>query len=331
MTDISGSLPKVMFVFRKPGAGHSIEQLFSAIADDAEKRCTVSRRQLRSYLNLIKDVVSIRSEKPSIVHITGACYYIALGLVGCKSVLTIHDLGHYLYTLRGWKRIVYRVFWLDIPLRLCTRITAISTHTKQLVAENLRIPANKINVVPDCYNPLFTFQPKQFNTERPRILQVGTAAHKNILRLADALEGLNCNLVIIGKLDQETRVRLQQRGIAFENHWNLSHEEVFQHYVDADLVTFVSVSEGFGVPIIEANAVGRPVITSDKTAMPEVAGDAACLVDPYSVEAIREGILKIMHDNSYREHLIARGLQNARRFTVEAVTEAYFDIYKTIQ
>lgn len=81
------------------------------------------------------------------------------------------------------------------------------------------------------------------------------------------------------------------------------------------------------MPIVEANIVGKPVITSNILSMPEVAGDAAHLVNPFDVEDMRNGILKLIEDDTYREQLVSNGFENARRFKVEKVVEDYKAIY----
>ncbi len=82
---------------------------------------------------------------------------------------------------------------------------------------------------------------------------------------------------------------------------------MLEAYHRADIVSLVSTYEGFGMPIIEGQAIGRAVIAGNVASMPEIAGDGACLVDPYDVPAIRTGILRIINDPEYRESLIARG------------------------
>ncbi len=84
------------------------------------------------------------------------------------------------------------------------------------------------------------------------------------------------------------------------------------------------------MPIIEAQAVGRPVITSNLGAMKEVAAESAFLVDPYSVESIRHGVLEVIQNSALREGLIARGLQNVTRFSAENVAEKYVSIYREL-
>jgi glycosyltransferase involved in cell wall biosynthesis len=96
------------------------------------------------------------------------------------------------------------------------------------------------------------------------------------------------------------------------------------------MVVFASLYEGFGLPILEAQAMGRPVITSNFGAMREAAGDAALLVDPYSVEEIRAAILRIKNEPQLREELVRKGRENVERFRPEAVARQYAEIYRRL-
>jgi glycosyltransferase involved in cell wall biosynthesis len=96
------------------------------------------------------------------------------------------------------------------------------------------------------------------------------------------------------------------------------------------MVVFASLYEGFGLPILEAQAMGRPVITSNFGAMREAAGEGALLVDPYSVEAIREAVLRVKREPALREDLIAKGLRNAANFSADAVAMKYAQIYRNL-
>jgi glycosyltransferase involved in cell wall biosynthesis len=111
---------------------------------------------------------------------------------------------------------------------------------------------------------------------------------------------------------------------------DLSDEALLRAYEEADLVVFASLAEGFGLPIIEANAMGRAVVTSNLSPMKEVAADAACLVDPYDVDDIRRGIRRVIEDDGYRDRLIERGHENATRFTARVVAEQYARLYEKI-
>ena len=84
------------------------------------------------------------------------------------------------------------------------------------------------------------------------------------------------------------------------------------------------------MPILEAQTVGRPVVTSGVSSMPEVAGDAACLVDPTDVAAIRAGVQRVIDDTTFRATLVERGFENVKRFGSEAVARQYADLYAEV-
>ncbi len=99
--------------------------------------------------------------------------------------------------------------------------------------------------------------------------------------MLEACRTQNCSLTILGELSGEQIHQLDTSRIDYSHHFNIPYEEVIQLYRDCDLLFFASFEEGFGLPILEAQAVGRPVITSNRAAMPDTAGEGACLVDPY--------------------------------------------------
>jgi glycosyltransferase involved in cell wall biosynthesis len=101
-------------------------------------------------------------------------------------------------------------------------------------------------------------------------------------------------------------------------------------YENCDIVSFVSLYEGFGMPIMEANAIGRVVITGNITAMPEVAKNAALMVNPLDTEAIKNGILKLINDDNYRNQLIENGFKNVKRFDVKMITKQYLELYEEV-
>ena len=175
---------------------------------------------------------------------------------------------------------------------------------------------------------LFKYYPKEFNNKKPVILQIGTGSHKNVDRLIKALKGISCHLSVIGVLSDEQKRLLNDGKIGYSNAINISNEAIIKKYQEADILSFVSTYEGFGMPIVEAQIVGRPVITSNLSSMPEVAGFAALLVDPYNVEAIRKGILKIILDHKYRNNLIEKGRENAKRFSADTLAQQYVEIYR---
>ena len=103
-----------------------------------------------------------------------------------------------------------------------------------------------------------------------------------------------------------------------------------EKYRNCDVVCFVSTYEGFGMPIVEAQSVGRVVLTSNISSMPEVAGNAACLVDPFSIGEIRRGLDQIINDSVYRDDLVKKGFENCARFDPKQIATQYYDLYKEI-
>lgn len=189
---------------------------------------------------------------------------------------------------------------------------------------------DKILVIPDPMDEKFTFQPLQFNLDKPVLLQVGTWPNKNLERVTRALKGLSCHLLIVGKLSAEQKSILEENEIEYTNGFQLSKDELIEWYRKSDIVMFATLFEGFGLPILEAQATGRPVITSNISPMKDVAGNGACLVDPLSEKEIRDAVLKISFDENYRSELIQQGLKNIQRYQVSAIADQYLQLYQKV-
>ena len=321
-------MKKIVLIYRNRVEGaNSIEELFDTLAEELQKKFTVVKYQMRSVSYLPWDIFNLRKLNPDIYHITGDVHYMACFLPKHNTMLTIHDIHYYSHTMRGFKKLIYKWLYLTLPLRSICCLSTISTATKQVLEQQfcLRAPAH---VISNCYNKtLFVAKSKEFNSVEPVILHIGTKANKNLPNLIAALNGIKCNLVIIGRLNAEQVQLLVDNKINYINLLNLTLLEIYNNYVKADLVAFASLSEGFGLPIIEAQAVGRPVITSNFAPMSSVAGEAACLIDPYSITEIRNGVLKIIADESYRNQLIVAGFNNIQRYSPRSTAEQYTQLY----
>jgi len=320
---------KVVYVHRpvQPGA-YSIENLFNTLADELRQQgVMIIDYELGPRAHILSDLRALRRIDADVFHITGDVNYWASLLPRGKTVLTVHDIGHYLFGLKGWRRWVYKWLWLLLPMRMAGRVTAVSAVTRDQIVEHFDISSEGITVIENCYNPIFRSVPKVFNITSPSILQVGSRPYKNVPRLIRALQGISCTLVVIGELDEEIKTALSETGVLCENYIGLRQEALLQQYVEADLVAFVSIGEGFGVPIIEAQAIGRPLITANIPPMSVVAGDRACLVDPTDLASIRAGIIKIISDESYRNQVVAKGLKNVVGYSPTAIAQRYLQLY----
>jgi glycosyltransferase involved in cell wall biosynthesis len=321
---------KVTYYFREYRKGVlSIETLFNTILNHMDRSVSTARFMVTSSARLLSLALAF-FRQGDVNHITGDVNYLALVLKGSKTVMTIHDIGHYEYTLRGWRKFIYKKFWFEWPMKKVAKITTVSEFTKAKLVETFGIDPVKIQVI---YNPvpaIFRVQEKPLHEDRFKILQIGSGANKNIERLIEAVKDMPCELILVRAYDEVLAVQLKEANISCSWHFNLSQEEVYRCYVDADIVFFASTYEGFGMPIIEGQAVGRPVITSDMASMPEVGGEGVCLVNPFNVEEIRAAIHKISSDVKYREALIKKGFKNIERFRVDHIVEAYMKVYQEI-
>ena len=263
-------------------------------------------------------------------HITGDCHYLVLALPRCKTVLTIHDIGHYKHVRNPIKRALLFWLWHRLPVKYADAVTCISEATKEDLLRHIPIDPRKITVIGDCYDPSFTYTPKTFNKECPDILHVGTSPNKNLHRVIEALEGIYCHLTIVGPLDSETSLSLKKKKIDYTHLENLTDEEILNCYKQCDIVSFPSLFEGFGMPVIEGKAVGRPVLTSDLEPMKTIAGSSCCLVDPLSSESIRKGFKRLIEDDAYRDRCIRLSLENVKQYSVEKISDYYNKVYSSV-
>lgn len=315
---------------RVPGA-FSFERLFddinAALPDWVDiSRVNSSRRN--DPLSRMIDILRAPFLQTDVAHVTGQDHYLTLLLRRRRTILTIHDLVG-LRKYRGLEALLYRWLWYRLPMSRAGTIVAISEYTRSELIAEVACDPDRVTVIHDCVSDVFSHQPKPFS-DRPTILQVGTRPHKNLGRVAEALSGLPCDLLVVGEMDARQRRELARHDVAWRNLAAISLAELVDVYRTSDLLVFASTYEGFGLPIVEAQAVGRPVVTSHCASMPEVAGGAACLVDPLDVESIRAGVLKVIGDADYRQKLVSRGLENVERFRASTVARRYADLYRRV-
>jgi glycosyltransferase involved in cell wall biosynthesis len=327
---------KLLFAHRKPRpyGNFSIENYFQTLSPFLEKEAELEHWQAPHFSNgIVPRYLSVKSletkvEKwrPNITHVSGDVHFLMWGIPKGKRVLTIHDIG-FLREAKGIKYQLLRFFWLTGPVKKAHAITCVSTATKNEILRHLP-KARRIQVIPTVVDQRFVRADKAFNAEYPTILLLGSAPNKNLKRVLKATQGLNVKLSIVAKLDAEELELLQ--GQKYEVCQSISFEELLEKYKQADIVSLCSTHEGFGMPIIEAQATGRVVITSNCSSMPDVAGKGALIVDPYSVKSIKEGILQLISNEFLRNELIAAGFENCKRFDPAVVAQQYLKVYRSL-
>lgn len=326
---------QVIHFNRKPRkfGNYSIEGFYSqireALKDKIEFKIIECPYESNGIFKRLYNAVYAAFKQGEINHVTGDVNYLNMFFRKNRNIITILDCG-LLYDTKGLTHKFYKLFWYILPVKRAKYVVAISEATKNEILKFVKCEPDKIIPIYVSVSDKFKRVDKPFNKEKPVILFIGSAPNKNLKRLIKALEGINCKLEIIGKVPDEEIDLLNDSKVDYNICTGLTEDEVIKKYEECDILSLVSTYEGFGMPIVEANIVGRPVITSNFYSMPEVAGDAALIVNPYNIEEIRKGIIKIINDDDYRNELIKNGFENVNRFNINNISEKYFEIYKNI-
>ena len=311
---------------------YSIETLFTPLNNVVNVKKIILPEDLNSILNFFKLWIFLLKIKQKVIHITGDVHYVAIFLFWKKNIITIHDLNYY-EGLKGIKKIIYGLIWFRLPLKIANKIVAISPYTKYQIQNYFNINEKKIVVIPNSFLKFKSSKVSNTTIDKSifQILCIGTTNNKNIDRLIDAVVGIEkVRIRLIGKQSSEIVNKLKTKRINFSIVSNLSRDELRDEYNCSNILYFASTKEGFGLPILEAQSLGIPVITSKTTAMPYVSGDGAVLVDPYSVESIRESLLLFVNRGMDIEDLKEKGYKNIERFPMFNFIESYKNLYIAI-
>jgi glycosyltransferase involved in cell wall biosynthesis len=303
-----------------------MENVFHTVAEEIENlsHTTVLYTCSGSW---ISDIFNIRNINADIYHITGDIYYISLFLPRKKTTLTFHDIGYFKNKKRSFKNLMLALILFIFPAWKMKKMTCVSQLTKMDLINYFRINPRKIIIINDPLSLKLTYIPKVFNEMKPVILQIGTGIHKNLIGLIEAAKDIHCQLMIVGDPSRELIEKMDRYGMEYSIENNLTNDQVIEKYILCDILYFASWSEGFGMPIIEAQAVGRPVITSNMAPMPDVAGKGASFVDPRSPEEIKMALIQIIEQPEYREQLISEGLNNVHKYNPSEIAREYLDFY----
>ena len=257
-----------------------------------------------------------------VVLITGTENYLLPFITSSKKVVVVHDVKSFFNHVSGVRRKIKELMFIKV-LGKADKIVSISEQTQKELSDY----HFSSEVIYDPVSPAFIYIEKQMDKICPVILHIGTKVNKNLTNTILALKGLKCHLRIVGKLSEEYVKILLENNIDYSSCANISDEELLEEYSKCDIVNFPSLYEGFGMPIIEGQATGRVVVTSNLSPMKDVAGGSAVLVNPNDIESIRQGYLEaINHGESY----INKGLDNVKRFSVPTITSQYFNILKSL-
>jgi glycosyltransferase involved in cell wall biosynthesis len=274
-------------------------------------------------------------------------------------VVTVHDMSSLLFDEMPARQRRFRLYQFRRGLERASRVVAVSNATRRDIQDLFGTPAEKLRQIYNAPDPQFLAEVpasetperrlilQRYQIDYPFLLYAGTIrAQKNIPRLVEAfavlrgeLEGhpvyKDLHLIIIGDdISRHTAVRrmvIQTRMEQFVRFLGfVPFDTLRAFYGAASAFVFPSLYEGFGLPPLEAMASGTPVVTSNISSLPEVAGEAAVLVNPENVFEIARGIREVLTDESLRAELIEKGQAQARRFSWETNARQMLDVYREV-
>jgi glycosyltransferase involved in cell wall biosynthesis len=317
------------------------------------------RSHVMSFRNVWVDSVTIPSiaarERADIIHFPYNWSFPLRKSAPC--LLTIHDVIP--LNFREAQGFFTNLFLYRPGMRMATRlndaIATVSEFSRQDLSENLGVPLTKVTAIPNGLNDphppdedLQAALRERFKLGDGLVLYVGGIhERKNVARLIRAFakfrreEHFPGKLLITGSVSgapYQEKMKAQLDQVVAST--DVSDYVIFTGFVsDRELealmrlalfLVYPSLYEGFGIPILESMQIGTPVITSNLTAMPEVAGEAALLVNPYRVDDIAAAMARLLNDPSKREELVERGKQWAREFSWDRTAEEYLELYRAL-
>jgi len=286
--------------------------------------------------------------KADLLHVT----YVAPPILGKPFVVTVHDVSFERFPeFFGLRDLAVLKSLVPMTVRRAHRVIAVSHFTKQEIIDVYRIPESKVVVIHEAADATLGPYPQASEIDRVRakygihgeyILYVGNIQkRKNIARLLRAFSAVQARsdlplqLVVAGQetgraehLGEIERNLCRQGQVRFLGF--VPQEDMAPLYSGALVFAYPSLYEGFGLPVVEAMACGTPVLTSNSSALAEVAGDSAMLVDPLSVEDIARGLLTIVTDADLRHRLSNAGRENVCRFSWETSARKTLEVYEQV-
>jgi len=255
--------------------------------------------------------------------------------IPCPAVVTMHDLGYFHPTLRMYKTAdtLYMRWAMRHTVRRAAGLVAVSDYTRRELLGLLGARPETVTVIHEACDPMYktpaapaalaAFR-REHGLDRDFILYAGNISpRKNLETLLAAYariqDQIPCDLAVTGGLawSEDFENIVQRMGLAarVRRLGHIDRAAMPLLYRSATALAFPSVFEGFGLPVLEAQACGVPVVCADATSLPEVAGRGALLVDPLVVDAWALALLRIVTDTGLRETLVAAGHANESRFT----------------
>lgn len=319
---------------RLPHPGQvSIERVFETVRAhlpaDIAVEVEISPAPSKGLLPRLRSILAARRVHADVHHVTGDTTYQALLLPKRRTIITLHDC-EFLDRQGPVRRFLYRLFWLQLPVLRASVVTAVSPATAEDARRWLWRQPRDLRVIPNPLPDDMAEPMRPVDAQDRGVLLVGTTPNKRVEVSAQALAGLGVAARVVGQLTPEQRQAFERSGVPVVD-GPVSGDDLRTAYAEAALLLFPSSREGFGLPVIEAQALGCPVVCSSSPPLPWVAGEGgAVLADPDDVGAVHRAVREVLDDVSLRERLVAAGRVNVGRFDAGAVAASYASLYAEV-
>lgn len=286
----------------------------------------------------------VRRSRAAILHVT----YVAPPVLSCPTVVTIHDISYEIFPEFFSQRDRWALGALvPFSARRAAKVIAISEHTRRDLVRIYGLPEDKVAVTylaaASQFHPVKSAQVEavrlKYGLRAPYILALGNVQpRKNLVRLMQAFallcqsQSIAHSLAVVGQAQwrsSEVFSAIRKHGleerVLFTGY--VPGEDLPALYAGAELFVMPSLYEGFGLPILEAMACGTAVVCSNASALPEVAGQAALLVDPHNVEGLAGAMSRVLMDEGLRRNLAYEGLERAGQFSWDKTARQTMEVY----
>jgi glycosyltransferase involved in cell wall biosynthesis len=282
------------------------------------------------FINKLKNLYWATLIKDKNIHITGDVTYLSLAFLKKNLIITILDMGMSQKS-NSLRKKIFNFFWFRLPIAFSKKVIAISEKTKKEIIEYYPNSKSKIEVVHVPLTEGYNF--KNINDNKTfKVLQIATSSHnKNVTRSIKSLKDLKIEYNFVGIINDKQKQILKDLKIKNSLFYNISESKLIQLYNDCDILLFPSIYEGFGMPIVEAQATSCCVVTSNIEPLMEVGGNGALYVDPFNIDQISTAISSIINNKDLFLQQIKNGLVNVSRFSPKKISNNYINIYQCLE
>lgn len=321
----------VIFIRKKIIGENSIEEFAYRISQGTGAKIIELPYDSVKIKSILKNIMFARKHQGIVNHIVNASEGYLLPFLRNKKIITYHDLGTLSCSRNKLYKMMKFLFYVIPSKKYADFITFVSEQTKnEYIKKCGNKNMDKLRVIHNSYDERLIFFGRSKKNDKRIILHIGTGARKNLEGLVQASEGLDIRLLVVGKLTDIQKKLLREKNIDFENYFDLPFEKIVALYNLCDVVSFPTFYEGFGMPIIEANIMQKPVISSDIPIVHEVGKDAVYYINPKDSKTIRSAILDLIEHPEVYKNYVKLGIQNAKRFSPEVIINQYKRIYEGI-